>query len=160
MVSNCCGSDECADAGIQGDIKMIRGMDWRRSASSSSLTLHRADGTVIEPAQVGEPPEKRALEEKRAVTLHSADGSLIEPAQVGEPPAPSPREGAVVRRDGELTECTNYAAEKGFEDYTRPAEDVQIVATGVDGGTGGSDVEITKSRISTETVTFSGGLNI
>ena len=101
-----------------------------------------------------------------SVTTKHKDGTIIEPIQVGEPPLTSvttavkhdasmPRIALEGRADGDDGGCTPYAADAGFDSYTRPADSVQIVATNVNGGPGGAEVTISVARTGTQSTTFS-----
>ncbi|KAF2656730.1 hypothetical protein K491DRAFT_596474 [Lophiostoma macrostomum CBS 122681] len=111
MLQTCCG-DDCTDA---GGSKMIRGMGPMGLSSVSmdkrgGIYLKDANGTVIEPADVGPPPE---LQTKRQV--------LAESVKAIEAPSHLARRG-----------CSN--SWKSSETYTRPASNVQIMLTSVCGG--------------------------
>ncbi|KAL8864304.1 MAG: hypothetical protein Q9174_007399, partial [Haloplaca sp. 1 TL-2023] len=141
IVQHCCGSAECEDAGAGA--KMIRGLDYKRDVPTNDQQVKKKDGTIVQPAQVGEPPAKRAVAEARDVPTNNQevrkkDGTIVQPAQVGEPPAKRayPETGGrkpkkLVRRDGLHDDCSDYVQEKPEEDdyYTRPDERTQIVAT-------------------------------
>ncbi|KAL8960932.1 MAG: hypothetical protein Q9193_002448, partial [Seirophora villosa] len=131
MVQHCCGSGTCEEAGAGA--KMIRGMDYKkRGLSSRGVTIAGKDGKIIPPKQVGYPPQR-----KRSL------------------PAPPAK---LSRRDDYDDDCEDYVPDG--EVYTRPADATQIVATGIDGGTTGAEVEITEERTVTQSVTFSAGINI
>lgn len=69
-------------------------------------------------------------------SLKHSNGSEIVPVQQGDMPQVSRKRDSCV-----------YTADAGMEEYTRPADSTQIVTdVAVNGGTGGSSVDITKSR--------------
>lgn len=89
------------------------------------------------------------------VGFRNADGVEIKPIEVGEPPewqntrskdrrALAPSDDCKYIPDGEVY-TTNGA--------------LQIVLTGVDGGTGGSEVKITQERSVSQSTTFEAGVN-
>ncbi|KAL8720653.1 MAG: hypothetical protein Q9225_002523 [Loekoesia sp. 1 TL-2023] len=131
MIQHCCGSGDCEAAGAGA--KMIRGMDFRRGISARGVEITDKDGKIIQPKQTGEPPQKKALARS-------------------DPPA-------LFRRDDyHHKDCHEYVPDG--EVYTRPADAPQIVATGVDGGTTGSDITISHSREVSQSVSFTAGVNI
>ncbi|KAL9081316.1 MAG: hypothetical protein Q9157_000171 [Trypethelium eluteriae] len=91
------------------------------------------NGSVIQPVQVGEMPSQPS---KRASDLHQSFNGLI-------------------KRDS----CSKWTADSGMEQYTRPSDNTSIVATGVNGGTGGSSVQITHERSQSWTTSISAGLS-
>ncbi|KAI4091886.1 MAG: hypothetical protein LQ344_003843 [Seirophora lacunosa] len=130
MVQHCCGSGECETAGAGA--KMIRGIDYKkRGLSPRGVTIAGKDGKIIPPKEEGYPPQR-----KRSL-----------------PPAKLSR-----RAKDDDDDCKDYVPDG--EVYTRPADATQIVATGIDGGTTGAEVEITEERTVTQSVTFSAGINI
>ncbi|KAI4169305.1 MAG: hypothetical protein LQ343_005803 [Gyalolechia ehrenbergii] len=131
MIQHCCGSGDCEAAGAGA--KMVRGMDYKRGLSTRSIEIKDKDGNIIEPSQVGEPPQKKAL-------------------------APSDPPTIFRRDDLHHKDCKEYVPDG--EVYTRPADAPQIVATGVDGGTTGSEVTISHSREVSQSISFTAGVNI
>ncbi|KAL9596549.1 MAG: hypothetical protein Q9219_005727 [cf. Caloplaca sp. 3 TL-2023] len=129
MIQQCCGVKNCEDA--SGPPNMIRGLGHRRDLGSRSVEIKDKTGRVIEPIEVGYPPRVR-----RSYT--STRGSRM-----------------VRRKDDE--DCKNYIPDGDI--FTRPADAPQIVATGVDGGTGGTQVTISKARSVSQSTTFSAGIN-
>jgi len=119
MVQSCCG-DACDSAGA----KMIRGLGPMGSIRSVSidgnggLLLKSANGSIIEPAEIGPPPE---LKEKRSLQKRS---------------------------------CTKNSWQGGST-YTKPADNVQIVASNV---AGPGTVTITKERTQTWSTSMSLGI--
>lgn len=67
MVQFCCGSGDCDAAGA----KKIRGIDYKRTASSTGVLIKDKNGTIIAPVEVRKPIDlsklmaKRNIEEKR-----------------------------------------------------------------------------------------------
>ncbi|KAF2759132.1 hypothetical protein EJ05DRAFT_485200 [Pseudovirgaria hyperparasitica] len=82
MVQTCCGTD-CDSAGA----KMIRGLGGARSVTVGArggVYLKHANGTIIEPAEVGPPPElqgakhqTRSILSKRDCTKNSWQGGEV-----------------------------------------------------------------------------------
>ncbi|KAL8706615.1 MAG: hypothetical protein Q9201_000362 [Fulgogasparrea decipioides] len=112
--------------------------------------------------KVGGLKTVRGIDYKRDLPTNGTEakwnGKVIEPAQVGEPPKKTVRRDStpkLFRRDGD---CKDYVPDG--EVYTRPADDTQVVATGVDGGTTGSEVTITTERTVSQSVSFSAGFDI
>ncbi len=135
MIQHCCGSSECEDAGAGA--KMIRGIDYKRSGlNGRSVTITDKNGNVIEPKQEGYPPQR-----KRSAL-----------------PSSAAKANKLISRGDNDDDCKDYVPDG--EVYTRPADVTQIVATGVNGGTTGSEVEITEERSVSQSVTFSAGINI
>ncbi|KAL8834865.1 MAG: hypothetical protein Q9170_003565 [Blastenia crenularia] len=131
MIQHCCGSGDCEAAGAGA--KMIRGMDYKRGLSARGVEIIGKDGKIVEPKQTGEPPQRKAL----------ADGT------------DSP---TLFSRDYKDKDCKEYVPDG--EVYTRPADAPQILATGVDGGTTGSEVTISHSREVSQSISFTAGVNI
>lgn len=87
--------------------------------------------------------------------LKFANGSVIAPAQQGELSANSAQKKAFRRAD-----CV-YTADSGMEEYTRPADDTQIVTnSAVNGGTQGNSVEISTARTQEWSTSISAGVDI
>ena len=138
MMQSCCGSDDCKAAGVGK--KMIRGMDWKRTAGATGVTLTFANGSVIEPLEIGNPPELNA-KSKRA----------FEPAPL------------FVRDDPDTSDssCTSWTPDSDLlKDYTRPADAVQIVATGVNGGTSGGTTTISTARTVEWSISVTTGVDL
>ncbi|KAL8727006.1 MAG: hypothetical protein Q9181_005863 [Wetmoreana brouardii] len=112
--------------------------------------------------KVGGLKAVRGIDYKRGLPTNDAevkwDGRVIEPAQVGEPPKKTARRDDTLKLFRRGDDCKDYIPDG--EVYTRPADDTQVVATGVDGGTTGSEVTITTERTVSQSVTFSAGFNI
>ncbi|KAL9092157.1 MAG: hypothetical protein Q9165_004590 [Trypethelium subeluteriae] len=93
----------------------------------------------------------------------SPNGSIIQPIQVGEMPSkPSKRVSDLHQRSNDLFKrdsCSKWTADSGMQEYTRPSDNVTIVASGVSGGTGGSSVQITHERSQSWTTSISAGLS-
>ncbi|KAI4194839.1 MAG: hypothetical protein LQ346_003600 [Caloplaca aetnensis] len=134
MIQHCCGSNNCEEAGAGA--KLIRGIDYKRSGlTGHSVTITDKDGNLIEPKQQGYPPQR-----KRSA------------------PSPAAKANKLTSRGENDDDCKEYVPDG--EVYTRPADVTQIVATGVNGGTTGSEVEITEERSVSQSITFSAGINI
>ena len=77
LVQFCCGTGDCGAAGVSK--KMNRGMNYPRGASLSGAKLRDADGAIIEPIEVGSPPNwgngRRALH--RRDCSYEAQGDLF-----------------------------------------------------------------------------------
>lgn len=101
MIQHCCGTDNCADAGVGAGPKMIRGMDYKRGLSARGVEIKGKDGKIIEPSQVGEPIKK-----KKALARSDTP--------------------AVFRRDDDKS-CKNYVPDGDV--YTRPDNAPQILLT-------------------------------
>jgi hypothetical protein len=138
MLQTCCG-DDCTKA---GGSKMIRGTgpmglsaSSPRSVSidgSGGMVLKRANGTVIEPAEVGFPPELQT------------EGQVL---------AASTKARAVT----ETTRLDKRGCQKSWkadESYTRPADNVQIMLTSVCGG----EQKISTTRTQTWSTSMSLGI--
>ncbi|KAL8787750.1 MAG: hypothetical protein Q9213_002070 [Squamulea squamosa] len=93
----------------------------------------------------------------RSVDIRDKDGNVIQPEEEGFPPLGKPSKLAR-RKDNDDDGCKDYVPDG--EVYTRPADATQIVATGVSGGTTGSEVEISEERSVSQSITFSAGINI
>ncbi|KAL9628302.1 MAG: hypothetical protein Q9204_005974 [Flavoplaca sp. TL-2023a] len=132
MIQHCCGSSNCEKAGAGA--KMIRGIDYKRGLSGRSVDIMDKDGNVIQPVEEGFPPLETTS--KLARRKHEDNDD-----------------------EDDEEECEDQFARDG-EVYTRPADATQIVATGVSGGTTGSEVEITEERSVSMSMTFSAGINI
>ncbi|KAL9011604.1 MAG: hypothetical protein Q9173_003565 [Seirophora scorigena] len=136
IIQHCCG-DSCEEAGVGA--KMIRGMDYKkRGLSSRGVTIVGEDGKIIPPKEEGYPPQR-----KRSLP----------------PPPPAklfPRKGSDTKSSDDVKCDDDYKGEY----YTRPDNVVQIVATGMDGGTTGAEVEITEERTVTESITMSAGFDL
>ena len=172
MVQKCCGN-KCAAA---GGGKMIRGMDWKRSGSGG-LSLVYENGTVIEPIQVGEPPEFRNELDTRDAdaslddAVFSPDAPMLEGRNAvaeAEPEADAEADAdfafhehisALVARQHDKS-CKSWKPDAGKKVFTKPAKSTKIVATNVDGGNGGSHVQITKTRTQSWSITMTAGVNI
>ncbi len=129
MMQFCCGDGDCEAAKVGA--KRIRGMSLRGTPTLSGIGLLRgADGSYITPDGMGNPPEKRSPIEKRNPTDRRR--------------ALSPRDACEYTPDGEV--------------FTANGE-LQIVATNVDGGSEGTDIEITAERSSSRTVSSEVGIS-
>lgn len=136
MIQHCCGSNNCEDAGAGA--KMIRGIDYKRSGlAGRSVTITDKNGNVIEPKEEGYPPQRKPS---------------AAPA-----PAPAAANNKLISRAEDDPSCKEWVPEG--EVYTRPAAKTQIVATGVNGGTTGSEVEISQERSVSRSTTIGGGIN-
>jgi hypothetical protein len=142
MVQFCCGLDQCKEAGAAkrirrsarfGDVTVVEELDadaFKAGAAGGgmfSYKLRSANGSVIEPAAIGYPPE--------AVTA--------EPAVVAEA-----SRSVKVNADPPKGTCDggSWVPDAGKEDYTKPAPNTQIVLGQVDGGSNGNTVTITSTR--------------
>ncbi|KAL8649402.1 MAG: hypothetical protein Q9210_004419 [Variospora velana] len=156
MLQHCCGSDQCEEAGIGA--KMIRGMDYKaRGLAGRGIEILDKDGNVIPPKEVGYPPQsKRSLppafskreekDEDKEENAKKGDGDDEDKKDEEEDKGPN------------HDNCVDYVPDG--EVYTRPADAPQIIMTAVDGGTAGADVEITKERSVSQSISFSAGINI
>ncbi|KAF7563715.1 hypothetical protein G7046_g414 [Stylonectria norvegica] len=118
MVQFCCGIGDCDAAGAKRSVKF--GRDGIAQGGASGVYLRDVNGNVIAPAQEGPPPGVTAVKTKRV-----ADAPLDQ----------------VVKRS--RCKSNSWIPNPGQEEYTRPADDTQIVMTGVSGP---GSVTITKSR--------------
>ncbi|KAJ4293570.1 hypothetical protein N0V90_008853 [Kalmusia sp. IMI 367209] len=136
MVQSCCGTD-CDSAGR----KMIRGigpMGTVRSVSidgRGGLLLKDGNGTVIEPAEVGPPPEVVAAQKSKR------SGKSVKARHV-------------LHKRG----CKKNSWQGG-EVLTKPADNVQIVKDAVSGGTEGASISVTAERSQTYTTSMSLGFS-
>ena len=132
MVQYCCGSGDCTAAG-SGSKRSIFGLQDRSTPGLTGLKFTAPNGSIIQPVQVGDPPSKPS---KRAADLHKRSVDLT-------------------KRDS----CSKWTSDSGMSDYTRPSDNETIVASGVDGGQGGSSVQITHERSQSWTTSISAGLS-
>jgi hypothetical protein len=116
---------------------MIRGMSNLRSVSidgRGGVLLKDANGTIIEPAEIGPPPEVVA-------------------AQKGKHQSQPFKARAILHTRG----CTGKSWH-GSEVLTRPSPNVTIVANSVAGGAAGSTVQITTERSESYSSTINLGI--
>ncbi|KAL8678839.1 MAG: hypothetical protein Q9186_004822 [Xanthomendoza sp. 1 TL-2023] len=130
MIQHCCGSKDCEAA--TGSVKMIRGIENRRSLGARAIEIKGKDGTIIEPVQTGYAPQK-----KRSIAANTAPENLVR------------------RKD---KKCEKYVPDG--EVYTRPADSPQLVSVGGDGGNEGMEITISHERTVSQSTTFSAGINI
>ncbi|KAL8837332.1 MAG: hypothetical protein Q9205_007387 [Flavoplaca limonia] len=151
MVEHCC-DENCEEA--TGGLKMVRGIEnRRRGLGSRAVDIMGKDGQTIEPVEEGYPP------------LQSRSGRLLSSrADEDQDGIQDDSQGDKDEEDGKKIEddkeCKEYTADEGGEQYTRPADAPQIVATASDGGTEGTEITISKSRTVEQSVTFSAGINL
>ncbi|KAL8852456.1 MAG: hypothetical protein Q9221_002686 [Calogaya cf. arnoldii] len=154
MIQHCCGLKNCDEAGAGA--KMIRGMDYKRSLSGRSVEIRDKDGNVIQPKEEGYPPLRKpgTLTRRKANHENKNDDESKEDDES--------KDDDESRDDNESKDndesCKKYVPDG--EAYTTSANATQIVARGVNGGTGGAEVEITKERSVSQSITFSAGINI
>lgn len=78
MVQFCCGSGDCTAAGVGA--RSIRGIDYRSLNIGRGATLQFANGTEIEPLQIGFPPEveepAKAIKKRASCSSYSANGDI------------------------------------------------------------------------------------
>lgn len=119
MIQSCCGKD-CKSA---GGSKMIRGAGPIGTVRSvnidgrGGLMLKDANGAVIEPAEIGPPPELANAAKTKRQQSQAASHRL------------------------QKRSCTKNSW-KGGDVYTKPADNVQIVAPTV----AGASIEVKKER--------------
>ena len=130
MVQFCCGIDDCRSAGAKRSVKF--GRDGIAGGGASGVYLKDINGNIITPAQEGAPPD--AL-----------------PAKVKKDAQPA------VDQLSKRSSCkkNSWVPDAGKEDYTRPADNTQIVLAGVSGP---GSVTITHER--SQSWTSSMGANI
>ncbi|RAQ98698.1 hypothetical protein DDE82_008995 [Stemphylium lycopersici] len=131
MLQNCCG-DDCDSAGA----KMIRGI-----------------------GQMG-APRSVLLDGRGGLLLKYANGTIIEPAEIAPPSAPV-NAGSMKRQALRTTEqrlqkrsCTENSW-KGGEVFTKPADNVQIVATALRGQ---GEITVSKARTQSWSTSMSIGI--
>ena len=118
---------------------MIRGigpMGTVRSVSINGrggLLLKDANGTVIEPAEIGPPPEIAAAPQSKRSDVVEARNAL------------------------QKRSCTKNSW-KGGEVLTKPADDVQIMLDSVSGGSGGASQTVTTERSQSYSTSMSLGI--
>ncbi|KAI7524303.1 hypothetical protein KC331_g18178, partial [Hortaea werneckii] len=133
MVQFCCGTGDCSAAGAG----MKRSAKFGRDSASSGgggLYLKDVNGTVIQPVKVGE--------------VESTAGSTGEAKR-------SPAPESVFARSN--CEEGSWVADPNRDDYTRPADNTQVVLTGV---AGPQTVRITKTRSQSYTSTLGASIGI
>ncbi|KAK4040839.1 hypothetical protein C8A01DRAFT_35114 [Parachaetomium inaequale] len=135
MLQFCCGNGDCSAAGAS---KMRRSAKFggkyglgepldieAASGGMYSLVLRDANGTEITPTQVGAPPVAARREPSKPNADH---------------PTPLADRGPKAKRS---CDDGSWRADDGKAEYTRPADNTQIVARGV---AGPGSVEITSTR--------------
>ncbi|KAI7088224.1 hypothetical protein KC356_g3517 [Hortaea werneckii] len=134
MVQFCCGTGDCqaAGAGIKRSAKFER--DIASSSGGGGLYLKDVNGTVIQPVKVGEVEA-------------TASGTGEEKRD----PAPE----SVFARSN--CEEGSWVADPNRDDYTRPADNTQVVLTGVSGP---QTVKITTTRSQSWTSTLGASVGI
>lgn len=138
MVQFCCGNGDCSAAGIpnlppvkrsiSSSVKFDRRVleEFASSGGGARSLRFQVNGTEIEPIYIGKPQ--------------------VTKAQTTPTKALFPRDGA----------CKgDWVADEGKADYTRPADNAQIVS---DTYTGPTDVQITKTRTEEYSTTFEANL--
>ncbi|KAL8745418.1 MAG: hypothetical protein Q9190_002444 [Brigantiaea leucoxantha] len=131
MIQHCCNGD-CEKA--TGSPKMVRGLENRRSLGGRSVEIKGKDGRVVEPIEIGYPPQMRRS---------TAPTETFTEVQL----AP--------RKDD--ADCKTYIPDG--EVYTRPDNKTQIVAADVEGGTGDGQTTISTAREVSQSTTFGAGIN-
>ncbi|KAH6641071.1 hypothetical protein F5144DRAFT_481645 [Chaetomium tenue] len=137
MVQFCCGLGDYSSAGaskLRRSAKFGGAYGWNErldtaaaSGGMYSIVLRDANGTEIKPAQVGPPPDSLS-------THRSA------PLQIDTAPA-----GVSTRQLHPRSSCSenSWTADDGYSEYTRPADNTQIVKTSV---AGPADQQISTTR--------------
>lgn len=130
MVQKCCG-DECKDAGVSSKRWFpMGGSVFARSPGGSGFSYTFDD---VEPVQVGQPPELRQS------TSRAAQSNKVR---------------YIAPRDGN---CEKGSWEEDDEQYTKPADGIQIVSEGP-ALTGPATAQITKERTQSFTTSMNLGI--
>ncbi|KAI0470803.1 hypothetical protein GGR56DRAFT_657719 [Xylariaceae sp. FL0804] len=162
MVQFCCGTGDCKAAGVEQRRSAKFGAAYLESrgggGGGGGAYLYHANGTRIEPMEEGSAP--LAGRGNAAPTTRSAgQGSPEKQARSKScPPATQARKRGVnaeseqregARRGLSERKCKPKNWQPAGDSYTRPAENTQIVATPLDGGSFSGQVTISETRSQT-----------
>ncbi|KAI1813549.1 hypothetical protein GGS20DRAFT_599081 [Poronia punctata] len=150
MIQFCCGRGDCSAAGVpnlpelktRGRMTMPNSAKFGRRGDDKSV-----DMDFFSAASSGNGPRSMRI---------SVNGTVIEPIAVG-PPQVSPNETAPKLMARDLCEG-NWTPQEGLEDYTRPADGLQIVSA-VRTGHVTVTIEEARSQSWTTTIETSAGFN-
>ena len=146
MVQFCCGNGDCEAAGAnKRSAKFGSGYLEARGGGGGGAYLYRADGTKIEPIAEGPPPEADTTSHAKKSAIQESS-SALEKRDDCPPPVMNQKRSLTNQLNKRACKPDKNSWEANGESYTRPSAHTTILRSDVNGGSGGTDVQITKAR--------------